>query len=98
MNFMITLLATTRKIAQMFKHIFSRRSKHPECPVCGCCNFTEAPFEGRVDQGVIGYDRKFSCGFATHWRGYRLELCLADNPTSRTLKAVANHINGVARA
>lgn len=65
-----------------------RRSEAHTCPVCNCSNFTEEPFEGRTDQGVIGYTRTFECGFATHWRGYRTQLCRAPQ-ADRVVKAIA---------
>lgn len=62
------------------KTLFRPKAKGPCCPVCQNTNYVETPFEGTVTQGVIGYDRQFECGFATHWRGYRVKLCTASHP------------------
>ena len=64
-----------RSINRWFGTVFGRRHR---CPICGCRNYTETPYLGTVRAGVIGFDRKFSCGFETHWRGYRVALCAAE--------------------
>lgn len=86
----------------MLKRLKSFFTSSPRCPVCGCDNYVSMPFEGRVDQGVIGYDHQFACGFATHWKGYRVKLCSAPHPhpvaqaVSSIVPTAKRTLNGVA--
>jgi hypothetical protein len=77
---------------RFFRWLFGRSEKIC-CPVCGSVNHVAQPFHGRDDQGVIGYDRQFACGFKSSWRGHRVALCSAEHPVP-----VAQAISQIAEA
>ncbi len=71
--------------------LFRLKAKCPCCPVCQCNNYIETEFYGRIDQGIIGYDRNFACGFQMSWKGVRTHLCGAQQrPNNAVAQAIAS--------